>query len=788
MKHIYTKIILLIILMGNLTYAQNLGSLSGRIVYSDGIPVENINIAIEGTTRGTVSNEQGMFRLDNLKEDNYNLIISFIGMETVKVDAKVESNKNINIGVITLQESSIELQELVISAERLNQFAQKESDYISRIPIKNIDNPQSYSVVTSALLREQVTTDLPSAFKSVTGGGYVQSNDGNVSVYLRGFRSDVHLRNGGIAWIKAPIDPQNIERLELVKGPAALLYGSNVNNIANYGGVVNKVTKEAYNGKKLDLEFIAGSWEQTRATLDFNAILDNDEKVYFRLNGAYNSENSFQDQGIIREFMIAPTLTANISEKFKLTVNMEYNESKRNLNFARGVSGALVSDNINSWDDLNWDYNTNYGSNEMAGSFSSNVLQAMAEYKITDSWTSKTTFTGTKLFTDANYLRLVMGTVDTLNRFYLQLDPRESGSTHLQQDFLHIIDTKNYDNKLVVGAGYLNNYDDTQRTGVWNSVGAVDVNNPTFAGLTNEQFEASISGSTKNKTISRFETLGFYAFDAITWQDRITLTAGVRFDRYMGQNTIRNGVELNDGYNQNAISTKFGMAYKPFGEQAAVFASYMDGLSNNAPSDNGTGEIIKWDAERAKQWEVGAKFDFFNEKLKSTISYYNIKIDNNIIMNENGISVQEGETLSKGFEIDLIANPLPGLNFVAGYTKNNATLEKVSNGSEGIIGNSLPYTPETVWNFWISYQVLKGNLSGIGIGFGGNHISEIYNSTQNNFGSEASTIFDALLYYKRDNYKLSAKIDNIFNEEYYNGYGIPQKPLNLRVGIAYSIF
>ena len=213
--------------------------------------------------------------------------------------------------------------------QRLNQFAQKESNYVARVPLKNINNPQSYSVVTSALLKEQITTDLPSAFKSITGGGYVQTNDGNVSVYLRGFRSDVHIRNGGVAWVKAPIDPQNIESIEVIKGPASLYYGANVNNVANFGGIVNKVTKQAFNGKKLDIEFITGRWEQNRATLDYNTTVDENENVFFRLNAAYNSENSFQDQGIIREFMVAPSLTINLSDKLTVKANLEYNQSKR---------------------------------------------------------------------------------------------------------------------------------------------------------------------------------------------------------------------------------------------------------------------------------------------------------------------------------------------------------------------------------------------------------------------------------------------------------------------------
>ncbi|MBU2995294.1 TonB-dependent receptor [Cellulophaga baltica] len=780
-------ILTIFLLVTNLNAQQNSAKIYGQVVTSDNSPAEFINVMIKSIKKGTITNFDGEYEFKNIPYGSYTLEFSLIGMESKIVSIDVNS-PTLNIQDVILNESNEQLSEVVVSAQRLNQFAHKESEYVARVPLKNINNPQSYSVVTNALLEEQITTDLPSAFKSITGGGYVQSNDGNVSVYLRGFRSDVHLRNGGIAWIKAPIDPQNIERLEIVKGPGSLLYGTNVDNIANFGGVVNKVTKQAYDGKKLDIGFIAGRWEQERATLDYNTVVSEDDNIYFRLNAAYTSENSFQDQGIIREFMVAPSLTIDLSDKLTVNANLEYNQSKRNLNFARGLSSSLITDDVNSWDDLNWDFYTNYGTNEMAGYFSNLAAQIHLDYKLSDTWSSKTTLTKATTYTDANYLRVVMTDETTVSRYYLQYDPRETSNTHIQQDFLNVIEGDKIDNKLVAGVSYLHNLEDYQRTGVWNEIDAVDTTDPVISGLTNDQFEANIADQTKNKTVIEFQTLGIYAFDAITLNKKLTLTGGLRFDRFMSKNTITNGAEGTNGYNQSTFNTKLGLAYNPFDDKASLFLGYMDGLSNNAPSDNGTGEVITWDAERAKQFEVGTKLDFFEGKLLSTISYYNISIDNDIITDEDGISSQTGETLSRGFEIDLIANPAPGLNVVAGYTKNKATLEKVDFGNEAVLGNSLTYTPENVWNFWLSYQALKGKAKGLGFGFGANHMSEIYNSTTNNFGSEAYTTVDATAFYKKDKYKVSLKADNLFDKEYYNGYGIPQKPFNFRVGLTYSAF
>ncbi len=779
--------ILLTLIVVQTNAQQKQGTISGLVLTSDEKPAVGVNVIIESLNTGTITRSDGTFEINNINYGTYTLQFSLIGLKKKSINILVD-NKQTSIDAVILKENQEDLDEIMVIAHRLNQFAHKESEYVARVPLKNIDNPQSYSVVTGELLKEQLTSDLPSAFKSITGGGYVQSNDGNVSVYLRGFRSDAHIRNGGIAWIKAPIDPQNIERIEVIKGPAGLYYGTNVNNLANYGGIVNKVTKQAFNGEQLDLGYSAGNWEQNRLTVDYNTVIDAKDKVFFRINGAYNTENSFQDQGIIRDYMIAPSLTFKLSEKLSVKANFEFNNSKRNLNFARGVSSSLISDETNSWDDLNWDYYTNYGTNGLAGKLYSTVFQTLINYSLSDRWTSKTTYTSAAVYADANYLRVVMSDETTVSRYLLQYDPRETANTHLQQDFLGIYDSGAVEYKFVGGVSYLTNRDDYQRTGVWNALDDVDTNDPVIEGLTNEQFESSIADETKNKTIQKFQTLGFYAFNALTLHKKLTVTAGLRFDRFINENTMINGASSDDAYNQNSWGSKLGINYNPFEDKISLFANYMDGLTNNAPSDNGSGEVVSWDASKAKQVELGTKMNFFNGKLKSTISYYHININNDIITNEEGISVQEGETLSKGFEMDIIANPLPGLNTVVGYTKNHATLEKVSSGSEGIVGNSLSYTPEVVWNFWLSYQLFKGSVNGLGFGFGGNYMSEIYNSTSNNFGSEAFTTYDATIFYKKHNYKISIKADNILDTEYYNGYGIPQKPFNFRFGITYNLF
>ena len=784
---------LLAIFFAQFTFSQtqNTGNIEGKIFTSDNKPGAFVNVIIENTLKGSVSKSDGTYEIKNIPVGNYTITYSLIGLEAKSIEVTIAEGTTTEIEDIILNINEEKLQEVVIIAQRLNQFAQKESAYVSRLPLKNINTPQSYTVVTNELLKEQLTTDLPTALKSITGGGYVQSNEGNVTAYLRGFRSDGYIRNGMVSYTRTPIDPQNIERIEVIKGTSSALFGSGFQNIAGYGGVLNRVSKKPFEGEKLEFSYTTGNWELNRVTADFNTVLDKENKLLFRVNGAFHTENSFQDQGLQRDYMIAPSLTYNINEKLSITTEVEFFKTRRNFNFASGLGAGVT--NADSWDDLNWDFDNYYSTDDMAGEMKSRVFQTFIDYKVNDHWTSKTSFSSSVFDVEANFFRLEMEDNNTLSRNYIQYMPRNAGNTHIQQDFIALHKFGSADNKLLVGGSYINYFDKFQRA-VQPGPPFIEFDQITLNGnqtvipaITNDSFETFISNNfTRRRTQSKQEVVAAYLSDAITFNDKITVVGGIRFDRFINGNTANDGVEGNDGYNQNTIGYKLGAVYNPFNDKASLFVNYMNGFNNQAPGLDENGDVAVFDAEEATQWEIGTKFNLLHGKLKSTISYYNIDISN-AIRNFGTYQVQDGETSSKGFEIDVIANPLPGLNLVAGFTHNEATVEKSANPS--LEGKRLTLTPETVFNFWVSHTILNGNFKGLGFGVGANHMSEIYESRSfdNTFFSEAFTTFDSTIFYKKEKYSINLKIDNMFDEEYYNGYGIPQKPINFKLGISYRL-
>jgi iron complex outermembrane receptor protein len=152
----------------------------------------------------------------------------------------------------------------------------------------------------------------------------------------------------------------------------------------------------------------------------------------------------------------------------------------------------------------------------------------------------------------------------------------------------------------------------------------------------------------------------------------------------------------------------------------------------------------------------------------------------------SNFNVQDGTQQSKGFEAEVIANPIPGLNIVAGYAYNKSKLEKADKNLEGL----RPPTagPEKTMNGWISYRVVKGNAKGLGIAFGGNYGSESFqsNTAAYVFTIPSYTVLDASLFYDKPVYRIGLKVDNLTNEKYWSNRLAAQNPTRLTVNLTFK--
>jgi iron complex outermembrane receptor protein len=797
MKKIIT--IITILLSVGLLQAQN-GHLKGSVKAFDNRPIADVTILILRTQRGTTTNKFGEYEIKDIKSGNYNLKISSIGYVSQNRIVTIEDNQTFSLPLITLIEARDQLDEVLVDGKSINKFVTKESFYVSKMSLTDIENPQAYNSISNILLKEQVVTNLNDAIKNATGVTRLwestgRGGDGAEYYTLRGFSVQPSLTNGLPGLNNGGLDPSNIERIEVIKGPSGTLYGS---SLISYGGLINIVTKQPYETFGGEVSYTSGSYGLNRITADINTPLGDGNDIFLRINTAFHTENSFQDAGMNTSFYFAPSLKFVASEKLSFIVNTEILKRK-SVNAPMlflNRSAPISFDNINVFEQ---NYKNSFTSNNLSIENPTFNLQAQAIYKLSDKWTSQTVLSTGKTTSDGYYSYLWdLNDGNTFGHNLTRLN-NETRTTDIQQNFIGDFKIGNLRNRMVVGLDYFQTNLRNNGTG-WVGIGEVTLDDGiSTAVLSQAAVDNILADASVSNSESEQETYSAYFSDVLNLTSTLSAMVSLRVDFFKGNEvyTYQGGDdETND--DQIAFSPKFGLVYQPIKDKLSVFANYMNGFSNVAPQEvsdaDGTNPSIKsFDPEKANQSEIGLKVNLFKSKLAATISYYNINVSNALMTDPNNInnSIQGGEIESKGFELSLIANPLEGLNIIAGFSHNNSEVIKDTEGA-GYLGLRPENAgPEDLINFWTSYTAQSGNLKGFGIGFGGNYASAfntLNRSTSGSFELPSYTILNSSLSYSKDKYRIILKLDNIANTKCFTGWSTvsPQKLRSIAANFTYK--
>tara|TARA_R110002049_G_scaffold309272_1_gene519822 strand:- start:20991 stop:23333 length:2343 start_codon:yes stop_codon:yes gene_type:complete len=770
--HSKNIILLLSIFALQHAFSQNSGGVKGQIFTNDNRAAAFVNVRVENTNKGTISDENGNYQINSISRGKQTLIFSLLGLETKSIEVIVEEGVIAEVSNIILNISEEQLQEVVLEVKRKNKFDQKQTEYVSRLPLKNIENPQVYSVITGELLEELQVTDIQSTLQQAPGISNVMQGIGSggvgINLYLRGFSVDIAMRNGIGTTFRTSTDQANIERIEVIKGPSGTLFGTSM--VSSYGGVINKVTKKPYETFGGSAGYLTGSNNLSRLTIDINTPLNDENTVLFRFNGAKHNEHSFQDFGLSRNWFAAPALTYKASDRLTLNIEAEIFKSASPSIYFNPVGAGL-----DSMDDLNYDFEHSYGSDYLKNDLMSYNVFAEADYKLTDNWKSQTVLSSSNSDNETNYLFLDFLDDSDAERRIMNIES-QFYVTQIQQNITGQFKIGNFENKLLVGFDYFYTKTPYRRTQfVYDTVG-FDNPTPDF----NPKKYENMLGEVNAFRIGQRDQSSFsiYASDVINFNDRLSVMASLRLDNFN---------DKENDYKQSYVAPKLGAVYQIVKNGVSVFANYMNGFTNVAP-DLSSGDIVKLEPEYASQIEGGVKAELFKGKLSTTLSYYDITVKDAVrYVNNGGVfsQIQDGEKSSKGFEIEVIANPIKGWNIVAGYANNDSEFVE---GDASILGNTPYAAPETTLNFWTSYKLSEG-IKGLGIGVGVNSISESYVDDMNTLLSPGYTVLSSSLFLDRPSFRVGLKFNNMTNEKYWANMGSyvqPQKTKNVVVSLMYK--
>ncbi len=810
--------------------AQERGKVNGTVSLSGNTPAENMSVALKGTAYSAVTNQNGQYEIKNIKPGTYTVRVSAIGITPVENTVTVAAGATVTQD-FTLSESQQQLDELVIEGNT-NKFARTQSDIVSKMPLKDIENPQVYNTITAELLKEQVVTNFDDALKNAPGLDKLwestgRGGDGAGYFSLRGFAVQPTMINGVPGLTNGSPDPANIDRIDVIKGPSGTLFGSSV---ISYGGLINVTTKRPYDTFGGSASYTGGTYGLNRYTIDINTPLNKEKGVNLRLNAAYHTEGSFQDAGFRKSLFVAPSISYKASDRLSFLVNTEfYNGQSTNptmLFLDRG--NPLLVRNMN---EFLYDNKRSYTSNDLYMETPTFNFQGQMNYKLSENWTSQTILSRTSARSTGHYSYLYEVTQTNLfqpdgsfvPRFpglesgvvlerYINRQNSETTGTDIQQNFIGEFNLGSVKNKFVAGLDYFNRIIKDNGSG-YGANGLIyignasieNVNNVVY-GITNPQLfitdgdsgiltqagtDAALAGSAVSPTKAQQEIFSAYVSDVAYLLPNLSVMASVRVDHFS-----------NDNGNQTAFSPKFGAVYQPIPDKLAIFANYMNGFVNTDPTTNFSSDAapvaVTFDPEHANQFEFGTKVNLFNDMITGSVSYYETEVSDMVYTlygptpdNPNNIqtSIQGGAQKNKGIEFSLTANPVQGLNILAGYSYNES---KLTAGDPDFVGRRPESAgPQNMANLWASYRFTGGKLNGFGLGFGGNTASTNKIFSRNLGGTfvlPSYTVLNASAFYTVDAFTITLKVDNLTNEEYYKGWSTinPQKPRVFAANLTYN--
>ena len=559
-------------------------------------------------------------------------------------------------------------------------------------PLKDV--PQSIQIVPQQVIEDQQATSLQETTRNVSG--VFQGNTFGASLdnfIIRGFEQEVFLQDGFRDPTRRTRETTNLERVEVLKGPASVLYGT-----LEPGGIINLVTKKPLEDPLYSAKLTVGSFNFVEPSIDLGGPLNEDKTLLYRFNALYENSDSFRDfdQGIER-FFVAPSLTWKIGNKTDITFNFDYLDDERP--FDRGI--IAVGDGI-----ADIPFERVLGEPDDVAETESFNTGYLLEHRFSDNWKLRNNFRFNSVDKSDVFTRREDFDESTgiLNRSFS--DNERSDRTYaLQTNVVGEFATGSVEHTLLFGVDlfretqdidnrFSTEPDDPEERGGAPSINIFD---PEF-GLASrpERDELALNFISDNQT----DTLGIYLQDQIKLSKQWQILAGGRFD-IVDQEASTSGDFGNsdDEQQEDAFSPRLGVVYQPI-EPLSLYASFTQSFVPNEDVDAG-GDIIE--PEQGTQYEIGIKGELLDGDLSATLAAFNLNRTNLAVEDPDleGVNRPIGEQRSRGIELDAKGQIVPGWNVIASYAYTDAEVIEDDENE----GNRLYGVPENAASLWTTYEI-----------------------------------------------------------------------------------
>jgi iron complex outermembrane receptor protein len=639
-----------------------------------------------------------------------------------------------------------------------------------------METPVSIQVVPRAVMDDQKTSRIKDALENVSGVRTQSTLGMGTGFILRGFRTSSTYRNGllaGFGGLQSEFDTSNLESIEVLKGPASVLYGR-----AEPGGLVNVTTKKPLDSPYYSLEQQIGSYDFYRTQWDATGPVTDDKSVLYRFTGSYQNNNSFRDFISDDRVNAAGAVTWKLTDATDMTLSVEGMEQNFQADLGVPVIGKRPA---------SVPINRSYGSdpNDPLDNQSKVYVGTEINHRFNEDWAIHSRFLANLEHADQIFINpapafgnAFQADGHTLNRniFYQSTDVE---TYHTNLDLTGKFDIGPTQHQTLVGFDYFQQRSDYAIFGDFinpNPALALDIFNPRY-GISPALFQNAYNTTNfpgTNLTISENEWYGAYFQDHITLWDKLHIMGGGRYDWAKTGNVTADSANVSAAApipfrKDEGFSPRVGILYQPI-KELGVYGNWTTSFgANNAPAADGK----TFEPQIGEQFEAGVKTQLFDERLIATLAYYHLTKDN-ILVNDlstpNLFDKLANKQRSQGIELDLTGHVTDALSLVGSYAYTDARIVKDFTG--GTQGNRANNIPEHSGSMWLKYD-LNGYavLRGLSFGLGGIAAGQREGDNANSFQMPGYVRMDAFAAYrwniKKTRVTAQFNLRNLLDKEYY---------------------
>ena len=670
---------------------------------------------------------------------------------------------------------------------------------VTRNGLKQKEIPQTINTIDVQKYKLYGSNDLSIMLQGTPGVSTTYDTRGD-GILIRGFSADSGdiYRDGIRESGQVRRSTANVERIEILKGPASVLYGR-----SQGGGVINMVTKYANFDSKSSVGLFGGSYDYIGGTLDFNQILTDNWAV--RLTGEKSDSNSFRSGIGTQIEMLSPSVTYRNDDQ-SLTWTTQYTYDKVDRTPDRGPSYENLPAGVS--------IRTGFARPTDFIEDLSHTLRTDLKYEFAPNWkfhwalsyreaeqNFDNFFGGT--WCDANgkqingqncdwpgYLRQSYAWQQTINKTITNTF-----------DITGKFNTGRFDHQLMLGADWMQENRDPKlgnySSGSTTFFGYINPYNPSDF-FTDSNINAAKTTTTVNE--HRAESIGFFIQDLIGLTPTLKMMLGLRYDlfNFKTKATVANSQPVNriKSYDGESLSPNVGFVWQPV-EAHSFYTSYSKsfepyGGRGNISIDVNVQDTSVYDAKPQynEQYEVGVKSDWLSQRLNTQLSLFNIE-KNNIRYRPDQVNRPEvwivgQQQRSRGLEFSFIGRVLDQLFVRGGYGYTDAEWTKDTRvtvaEANKLSGKKLENISKHTANLFVRYLATEKVYGEVGA----THVSPFYTTRENTTEIDGWTRFDAAVGYKDDRWGLSFSVNNLTDKEYWRSNSMPGMPRNYLLRMNYQ--